>query len=440
MLPVAVLTVFLVLNSTSGTDMAGWAVAALWVGWRMLARPGALSFPRPLARILVLPSLLLLVALPGALFHPLADSGKDLWYFFNPILYISFGYLLFEQIGRWQPILQPFLLIGLLTSVYSVVHVYSNRGLLIASESVEGYRQVAGFGFGQAVIPIVLLLFAARAGIAAGRLDRFRFIRVLLYLAGTAATVLSLSRTVILVLAAGWVLSINRRRLLAKLASKGGLGFAGLGVLLVGALTLMSSSTHNPGFFLDKILHTTSEVEIQHYDTFQEINDNWRGFEAYRAFRTYDLLSAREKVMGGGLGTLVDLGFAMPLSPTESLQFIPITHNGYAYILIKTGFLGIALFVLFVLQIGRQGLRTLRSNESAHIFAGLLLLWTALDFSMTQGVITGIYNKSALAPNLLLLGAAYANLRALSRAARPMSVYLPPVTAGVLQPSALRVM
>lgn len=404
MAALAFLTLFLVLNAQPAGSIAGWAVAVVWVVWKMLTRPGAISVPIDLGKLLVIPGLIILVALPGALFHPAADSGKDLWYLSNPILYVSFGYLLFEAVDSWSTFLQPFLAIGFVTSLYSVYNIASNRSLLLLSDSVESYRQIVGFGFGQAAIPIVLLLMMRRTGLPPGYIERHRWVRIVLYCAGSAAIVLSLSRTIILVLLSGVVLSLNLKTLRRKLLQRGGLPLLTL-VIAAAAALYGAGSVRQGGFFLDKVRHTSSEIEVQHYDTFKEINDNWRGFEAYRALRTYDRFSPREKVMGGGLGTLVDLGFSMQFTSTESLRFLPVTHNGYAYLLVKTGVVGLVLFVLFLVQIFRLGWTNRRSADPVRAFAGLVLLWTAIDFAMTQGVITGIYNKSALGPGLLLLGA-----------------------------------
>ncbi len=409
---VFVLALFLVLNSVSGASTAGWGLAVAWICWKMPTRPGGLSIPKDLARILIVPGLMVLTALPGALFHTPQDAGKDLWYLINPIVYIAFGYLLFEQIGSWQRFMQPFLLIGLTTAVYSVYNLYTNRGLLLLSQSVESYRQIAGFGFGQAAIPIVLLLLARRSGLPSGTVDRHRYLRILLYVSGSVAIVLSLSRTIILVLLSGVVLRLRLRTVRKALLAGSGLRLLGLSALLGVGIYLFAGSSFRPGgFFVDKVLHASDEVQIQHYDTYGEINDNWRGFEAYRALRTYDTFSPREKIMGGGIGAFVDLGFAMALSPTESLRMIPTTHNGYAYLLVKTGIVGLCLFAVFLFQIWRLGWINRRSHDPIRSFVGYVLIWTAVDFAMTQAVITGIYNKAALAPNLVLLGAACCSLR-----------------------------
>ena len=115
-------------------------------------------------------------------------------------------------------------------------------------------------------------------------------------------------------------------------------------------------------------------------------------------------------MFGGGFGSLVDLGFAMQLGPGQEFQFIPVLHNGYMYLLVKTGFLGLTWFVLFIVQNLFTGLRVIRSKILEARMAGLIILWSCLVFLFTQGVITGIYNKAGLAPNLLILGAACASL------------------------------
>ena len=73
----------------------------------------------------------------------------------------------------------------------------------------------------------------------------------------------------------------------------------------------------------------------------------------------------------------------------------------------------------------------LRRTDPTRIFVGYLLLWTAIDFALTQGVITGIYNRSALAPNLILLGAAVASLRQrdMLEAEGELDVFVPAITA-----------
>ena len=79
-------------------------------------------------------------------------------------------------------------------------------------------------------------------------------------------------------------------------------------------------------------------------------------------------------------------------------------------LLVKTGLLGLSLFILFCIQIVFMALRELRQSGKYAKLNGLLLLWTGFVFAMTQGAITGILNKGDLAPILFLLGATCASV------------------------------
>jgi hypothetical protein len=161
--------------------------------------------------------------------------------------------------------------------------------------------------------------------------------------------------------------------------------------------------------FVQKTANTSSEVNVHSYETYQDINSNWRGFEASRAAKTYAEFGDTEKLFGGGFGTTVDLGFAMRLL-VDYFQFVPILHNGYMELLVKTGFLGLTLFVVFCIQIIIMALQELRKSGEHAKLNGLLLFWTVFVFALTQEAITGILNKGGLAPNLFLLGATCASV------------------------------
>ena len=111
---------------------------------------------------------------------------------------------------------------------------------------------------------------------------------------------------------------------------------------------------------------------------------------------------------------MVDLGFAMKLgignTVDESFEFVPLLHNGYAELLVKTGLLGLTLFIVFCIQIIIMALQQLRQSGKYAKLNGLLLLWTVVVFALTQEAVTGILNKGALAPILFLLGATCASV------------------------------
>ena len=190
----------------------------------------------------------------------------------------------------------------------------------------------------------------------------------------------------------------------------GGMGMllllAGLGVGVYYAAHVNSGPL---GLFMSKVGNSGSEVQVRAYETFADINNHWRGFEAYRAEKTYAAYSTGDKIFGGGGGALVDLGIAMQLSSVQAFKYIPITHNGYMYLLVKTGVCGLVLFALFLIQLLATAWKALRLQSPEATLAGLALLWTPLVIAATQGVITGIFNRGELMPVLFLTGAAVAS-------------------------------
>ena len=408
----AIFGVFLLLASLPGRETLAWGLAVLLCAVLLWSRAPELALPRRLVHLVAFPGLLWCVALHGVYNHPLSDFGKDAWYFTLPVVYLALGYLMFERIRRWQYLLQPFLVVGVALSCYSLVHAALNRGELATAATVDAYRAVTGTGTFLSIVPLVLLLLVRREHLAAAGLERFRIFRVFTYAVCTLTVLVSLSRTHIITLVAGLLCAVSPRTLLRRLLRSGGLGLvAAMAVLLAGVGYLATAKTGQSGplqLFAAKVLNSTSEVQVRAYETYADINNNWRGYEAYRASKTFAAFSLPEQIFGGGDGTLVDLGLFMQLSATEVFMFVPILHNGYMYLLVKTGVLGLGLFFLFILQLFDYGRRALRLPDLEARVAGLVLLWTPLVMLATQGVITGIYNKGELIPALFLTGAALA--------------------------------
>jgi hypothetical protein len=398
-----VLTIFLTMNAApwGPLGIVAWGIAALYVIASLLTRTHEIAVPKTLAAVSICPALLLVLGSFGIYHNDLKDFLKDCWYFSNPLCYMAFGYFIAERLKVARRLITTCTIVGIGASLYSIVNCYFHASELADAASVNSYRHITGTGTGQAMIPIVLILIAQHVKLPLGGLEQRKPVRLAVYVLGTAAVALSLSRTLLIVLLCG-VMVLLRKRTLFVVAT--GAIFAGM--LGVFAISFVSQSFfHAAEPFKEKVLHSSQEVELHPYDTFKDINDNWRGFEAYRALQTYKRLPFAEKVVGGGFGTMVDIGFAMLLGGDTPMQELPLLHNGYMYLLVKTGVVGLLLFMVFIAQLVRLGLRCKHAPDKSERLAGYVLIWTALVFLLTQGVITGIYNKGGLAPNLLLLGA-----------------------------------
>jgi len=153
-----------------------------------------------------------------------------------------------------------------------------------------------------------------------------------------------------------------------------------------------------------KFEHSLSELMIQDYSKKSEINANWRGFEAYRAWLTYKSGSSVEKILGQGFGTLIDLGFVMPLGGNK-MQMIPITHNAYMYILLKFGVVGFLLYGFFLVSLMKnKKMFKMGSAGHDHLLLQPLMTSIAWVLLLTTFVISGVFNLFQLDAVLILLG------------------------------------
>lgn len=408
--------VALSLSSLPSLELGAYYLGLLTCVVLLWRRSRELALPRGLVYLLIFPSLLFCVTLHGIYSHPVHDFAKDLWYFTLSVVYLSFGYLVYERVGQWQRLMQPMLIAGGGIAVFSVVNAVIHRDSLATASSVDAYREVTGTGTFIPMLPLILVLLLRRARLPAVGLERWKTMRVFFYVTSTAAILITFSRTHILMLAAGALCTLEPRSALRRVLKGGGIGLAVMLALAVASGYYVERASAGPlNMFMNKVVNSPSEVKVRAYETYADINNHWRGFEAYRAEKTYATYSTGDKIFGGGGGALVDLGIAMQLSSAQAFKYIPITHNGYMYLLVKTGVCGLCLFTLFIGQLLATAWKALRLRTPEATFAGLALLWTPLVIAATQGVITGIFNKGELMPVLFLTGAAtasYAQARA----------------------------
>lgn len=119
---------------------------------------------------------------------------------------------------------------------------------------------------------------------------------------------------------------------------------------------------------------------------------NWRGFEAYNAQLMFDNSSILRKIVGNGLGASVDIGQDVMLTEDTSFRFLPTLHNGYYYIIIKYGIIGLATYILSVLRFGIIG----QFSDDYMTVEDRMLRGLIIVVLLATTVITGLYNKSAL--------------------------------------------
>jgi hypothetical protein len=158
---------------------------------------------------------------------------------------------------------------------------------------------------------------------------------------------------------------------------------------------------------LGKFGRVLDEVWITEAMSRSEIDDNWRGYEAARAMGQWSAGGPPRWLFGEGMGALVDLGMFQTLtrSRADARRFIPIMHNGYMTVLVKTGLVGIALYLAFLVRLYRVGRRagTAPAADPMHRM-GRLMQACAATLAVSTAVWFGTFHKFDLLPVMLMIG------------------------------------
>jgi hypothetical protein len=120
-------------------------------------------------------------------------------------------------------------------------------------------------------------------------------------------------------------------------------------------------------------------------ENWKQFNDNYRSYEN---IRTVQQLSHNNSLFfGEGIGSQVDLKQKTYLGDME-LRFISFLHNGYMTILLKTGFIGLLIYLSSILFFFKRNLS--RNNELKNV--NYFFIGTGIFLIFSNWVFMGIYN------------------------------------------------
>jgi hypothetical protein len=351
--------------------------------------------PKQLLPLIIIPVILLSLGFLGAGSHNLRDIFKDGWYFsFAPIAIVT-GYLLARKSRHWQPFLLAFAAAGAVLSFWYIVELAAHRDVL-ASGDFNGMRDQIGGGFMLSLVAPLILYLSAHYKQTIPGLEN-RYIRILVYLVTLLSIASAFSRTLIIsfivaVLAGlGWLTLKNLKGILV------------LCVVIAAIFGLSALVPADTSSLLGKFAQTRGEVSTTEFATTSDITHYWRAFETFMALRTYMDATSVQKSIGLGFGQLVDIGIEMELGGTL-MSKIPIFHNGYIYVLLKTGAVGLLLFISYLAQLYLSGARAFaKAGSSSQMLGGLLMSIIAIVVVSTF-VVSGWFNPTLMGSVFLLIG------------------------------------
>ncbi|MGL2965397.1 hypothetical protein [Flavobacterium sp. XGLA_31] len=122
-------------------------------------------------------------------------------------------------------------------------------------------------------------------------------------------------------------------------------------------------------------------------EDYKDFNDNYRSYENIMTIRQVTRDGWIPTVFGKGIGSQIDLKQEVWLGDMK-LRFISILHNGFMIVFLKSGLLGIFIFLSTIFYFF---IRVRTDNEKTH-YINLLFIGTGFFMIISNWVFLGFYN------------------------------------------------
>ncbi|WP_191057928.1 hypothetical protein [Geminicoccus harenae] len=310
------------------------------------------------------------------------DLAKGLWYQIRVPLYLFVG-VLFAYTGTDErTLLRAILYAGAALAIFYLARYIADPNIDLADRTYV--RRYIGKGFLLSALALAIALCGNRY------IGLPMMIRVSAIALAAGAIIASTGRSAIVDTT---VISLALMGLLpAQILAKGGVA-ALLFALLIITTPLVSwiAGTDTVAIWSRNLPHFMQEIIAIDRSSIYEIGRFWRGFETYQAFQFLLGHGPVAVLLGTGFGHLVPLPITMVLG-TEAFDSIPIFHNGFSFLGVRGGAIGIVLYVvqLSILAYVAWRLSTARGVRCRGI--GRLLVGLTVCCALATPVSGGLMN------------------------------------------------
>jgi hypothetical protein len=360
----------------------------LWILYLLLSVLIISSRKKLVFKPLIIIAFLASPLLWGSLF----SLNTDLYHFLQGFFYISIPLLLLTigfQLSNIYTVKQFFsftIIIGTIISLLFIIVAIVKIGFVAFRSPYTEARFILGSGSPACVLALIFSLFADKFGLS---LFKNNFRRIASILLSLAAIYLFASRTywVMLIL---FIIVFSIRTIRADKLIFTTVLIVCFAALFLNIIYIKDDLSFSNSLFY-KLTHSINEITLNNFYSDKDINLNYRGYEAYRAWLTYSQGSFPELIFGQGLGVLVSLNTEVFLDG-KFWSAVPIIHNGFFYILLKTGALGLLSYLFFFFFFAMMGFRKFSSRSKEQQFIGATVIACGLSLFMTNFVICGMFN------------------------------------------------
>ncbi len=318
--------------------------------------------------------------------YHLVNIIKDISHFIKPIFVLCIGFLVFKSINDQKIFLKTIVHIAAITAI---IHV---GGILLFSKilthSISDIRGDYGLDNFIEIFALFFLILIPKTSIEPlYKNDIYRKILIVIFV---ISIMFYFSRTMFGMIFILGLSFYGHTKLDNKSLKIIGI-FIVMILLFYAYLDTIKPERNSKGIeaLLYKIKMAPGEVfnAKLNRDNHVKLWDHWRAYEAKRAIVLMND-NLKSYLFGNGYGSLVDLKFKAPLS-TEKMRYISVLHNGYVFVLYKTGIIGISLYLVFLIKLYLRNYHG--ETQSNLIFFKILIATIGCYFLFTSIIITGVY-------------------------------------------------
>ena len=310
---------------------------------------------------------------------------RDIAYFIKPMVGILIGYQCFRS--GTNNFFRTVVYIALFSAIIHLILI-THAVLFEFVRTVHQIRAFGGYHSDFETFALLILIFHKKFGLNFGR----QFYWILLMVIGSSF-ILYFARTNIIqliLLTAGMLglyrLSQNRILMLA--------GIFVIGFAAFKWIEDMNPRRSVPGIegFLYKVVNAPKEIYDPYVvnDNTPRFHDNFRSFETKVTVRQMMSREDLGLLLGNGFGATVNYGSLMATTEGSFVRHAPILHNGYTTVFLKTGLVGLMIFICSMLWLCFYGNRY-GNNYRDNII--LLINSTGIFMFISTLVFLGFYLK-----------------------------------------------
>ncbi|MEY3499037.1 MAG: hypothetical protein RL308_706 [Bacteroidota bacterium] len=316
---------------------------------------------------------------------------RDIAYLLKPIIGLLVGYQLYKKCQN--KFFTTVIYTGLLISSIHLLIVLITF-IRFHAITVNLLREYCGYHSDYEVYILVLLLFFKKFEINWSKKKVHTFIAIV-----SLSSFLYLSRTnfiqlIILFIAMKGYFVLNKKSvtIIASIVL----------FVVVGYTAVYQSNPHRSGKGIEAFLYKIKNAPIEPFktkidkDNWKDFNDNYRSYENILTVKQVSSQGTSAVLFGKGLGATINLGREIWTNDGEFIQYIPILHNGFATVFLKSGIFGLLFLLIFMYLLGKP----VKSNLVSVQNLNFILIGTAIFLIVSNWVFMGLYlkldNKSIL--------------------------------------------